>query len=153
MNIFSDAYVVRYDEESRAIAIALIDSNAPLFEISLATLEELGLAEASKFLGERLLLLLPEPRRVLTGLPATVDTDQISSAIERMREKAKYSDSESEYRLAMLLISRATTNGAWSDIEEAESLLQLAQNKGHDEATKFLTKTWPDIKAGYLKPD
>jgi TPR repeat protein len=150
MNIFSDSYLVTYDESKRAIAFEL-PSGTRLFEISLSTLQELGLSEASKFVGERLLLLLPETRRVLTGLPATVDTDQIEHSIHSMRIRAEKGDDESLYRLAMLLISRATSGGTWSDVEEAESLLQIASQNGHAGANEFLSKTWPEIKAGYLR--
>ena len=153
MNIFSDSYVIRYDEASRSIHLEMSGSSTKLFEISLTVLQDLGFQEASRFLGERLLLLLPEPRRVLTGLAATVDRQQIDDAIDRVRPKSESGDSESEYRLAMLLLSRATVAGLWSDIEEAEKLLQLAASKGHDAATEYLNTTWPEIKAGYIKPE
>jgi TPR repeat protein len=124
-----------------------------LFDISLSTLKELGMTEASKFVGERLLLLMPETRRLLTGLAATVDVDQIEASIEKLRLKinSDSSDTESMYRVAMLLISRATAVDSWADIEDAESLLRRASDAGHAEACDFLLKTWPDIKAGYLK--
>jgi TPR repeat protein len=150
MNIFSDSYVIAYDESARSIAFEL-PSGTRLFEISLSTLQELGLSEASKFVGERLLLLLPETRRLLTGLPATVDVDEIERSIQSMRIRAEKGDGESLYRLAMLLISKATSGGTWSDIEEAESLLRSASQAGHDEANNFLLKIWPEIKAGYLR--
>jgi TPR repeat protein len=95
--------------------------------------------------------LLPETRRILTGLPATVDVDQIDASIQSMRMRAKGGDTESLFRLAMLLISRGTTVGSWSDIEEAESLLQRSSEEGHSEAREFLLNTWPEIKGGYLK--
>lgn len=150
MNVFSHSYLIKYDEHTKSIAVEL-PSGDRLFEISLTTLRQLGMQEASKFVGERILLLLPETRRVLTGLPASVDVEQIEDSIKRLRVKAVDGDSESLFRLGMLLISRATTVGSWSDIDEAELLLRLASEGGHVEASEFLAITWPDIKAGYLK--
>lgn len=65
MNILNDTFIVRYDETLQSILIVHPDEKigpGPLVRIRADTLDKMSFLEASQFLGERLLLLIPQMR-------------------------------------------------------------------------------------------
>jgi hypothetical protein len=70
MMVFSDSFVVKYDEESKSLQIVHPNVeffDTPLISISVETLEGMSFAEASQFVGERLILLIPALRGLYEG--------------------------------------------------------------------------------------
>lgn len=66
MNVLNDTFIVRYDEALRSILIVHPDekvTSTPLIRIRAETLDGMNFSQASQFLGERLLLLMPELRK------------------------------------------------------------------------------------------
>lgn len=65
MNILNDTFIVKYDDDLESILIIHPDeavSSTPLVRIRADTLSQLDFLEASQFLGERLMLLIPQLR-------------------------------------------------------------------------------------------
>jgi hypothetical protein len=65
MNILSDTFIVKFDDALQAILIVHPDGNeipGPLVQIRSETLDAMNFTQASQFLGERLLLLIPQLR-------------------------------------------------------------------------------------------
>jgi hypothetical protein len=65
MTIFNDTFIVKYDEDLQCILIIHPDKNVmsrPIVQISAETLATMNFLEASQFLGERLLILIPQLR-------------------------------------------------------------------------------------------
>ena len=66
MNILTNELNLRYDEVQKKLAICHPDQATfptPLIEITLTTIENMTFSEASQFLGERLILLIPDLRK------------------------------------------------------------------------------------------
>jgi hypothetical protein len=66
MNILNDTFIVKYDETLDSILIIHPDEESvpsPIVRIRAETLDSMDFLEASQFLGERLMLLLPQLRR------------------------------------------------------------------------------------------
>ena len=62
MNIYSDQLLVRFDAERRSLVIEHPNPRGvinPVIEIALDTLTSMNFQEASQFVGERLILLMP----------------------------------------------------------------------------------------------
>lgn len=67
MNILSNSLIVRFDETLEGILIVHPDktiATTPLVTIRRETLDGMTLTEASLFLGERIILLIPELRKL-----------------------------------------------------------------------------------------
>jgi hypothetical protein len=65
INIFNDTFIVKYDEDLQSILIIHPDENVmsrPIVQIRADTLATMNFLEASKFLGERLIILIPQLR-------------------------------------------------------------------------------------------
>lgn len=65
MNILNDTFIVKYDDELDSILIIHPDetiSPSPLVRIRADTLSSMNFLEASQFLGERIMLLIPQLR-------------------------------------------------------------------------------------------
>jgi len=65
MNILNDTLIVRYDDSLKSIVIDHPDTAEipnPLVRIRAETLDKMSVLEASQFLGERLILLIPQLR-------------------------------------------------------------------------------------------
>ena len=65
MNVLNDKFIVKYDEKLQSILIMHPDEKQvsnPLVTIRAETLEKMNFPEASQFLGERLMLLIPQLR-------------------------------------------------------------------------------------------
>lgn len=63
MNIFNDTFIVKYDDSLESLLIIHPDetvSSRPLVQIRAETLDQMNFLEASQFLGERLLILIPQ---------------------------------------------------------------------------------------------
>jgi len=63
-DILSDSFLVAWDESLNSLVILHPDSAIPrpVVQIRAATLSEMSFAQASSFLGERLILLIPALR-------------------------------------------------------------------------------------------
>lgn len=64
-NIFNDTFIVKYDDTLQSILIIHPDENVmsrPIVQIRDETLAGMNFLEASQFLGERLLILIPQLR-------------------------------------------------------------------------------------------
>ena len=76
MNIFSDRLEVEFDEKRDAFVIKHSDARqfpTPLIEIRRDTLKGMSLQEASLFLGERIILLIPRLRELFADYLWTDD--------------------------------------------------------------------------------
>ena len=65
MNIFNDTFIVKYDKDLESILIIHPDENVisrPIVQIRAETLATMNFLEASQFLGERLMILIPQLR-------------------------------------------------------------------------------------------
>ena len=65
MNILNDTFIVKYDDTLRSILIIHPNETeipSPLVQIRDETLANMNFIEASQFLGERLMLLIPQLR-------------------------------------------------------------------------------------------
>lgn len=65
INIFNDTFIVKYDEGLQSILIIHPDENVisrPIVQIRAETLATMNFLEASQFLGERLMILIPQLR-------------------------------------------------------------------------------------------
>jgi hypothetical protein len=65
MNVLNDKFIVKYDEKLQSILIIHPDEKQvsnPLVTIRAETLGKMNFLEASQFLGERLMLLIPQLR-------------------------------------------------------------------------------------------
>ena len=65
INIFNDTFIVKYDEDLQSILIIHPDENVisrPIVQIRSETLATMNFLEASQFLGERLMILIPQLR-------------------------------------------------------------------------------------------
>ena len=65
MNVLTNELYVRYDETREKLLICHADQDqfpTPLVEIALATLENMTFSEASQFVGERIIFLVPHLR-------------------------------------------------------------------------------------------
>lgn len=65
MNILNDTFIVKYEETLKSILINHPDSAKvpnPVVHIRAETLDKMDFLQASQFLGERLMLLIPQLR-------------------------------------------------------------------------------------------
>ena len=65
LNIFNDTFIVKYDEVMESILIIHPNENVisrPIVQIRAETLATMNFLEASQFLGERLMTLIPQLR-------------------------------------------------------------------------------------------
>lgn len=65
MNVLNDQFIVKYDEALQSLLIIHPDEKKvsnPLVMIRSETLAKMNFPEASQFLGERLMLLIPQLR-------------------------------------------------------------------------------------------
>lgn len=65
INVFNDTFIVKYDDSLQSILIIHPDENVisrPIVQIRAETLEKMNFLEASQFLGERLMILIPQLR-------------------------------------------------------------------------------------------
>ena len=63
MNIFNDTFIVKFDEETQSLLIIHPDETVmsrPLVQVRTETLDKMSFLEASQFIGERLLILIPQ---------------------------------------------------------------------------------------------
>ena len=63
MNIFNDTFIVRFDEETQSLLILHPDKTVmsrPIVQLRPETLDQMSFLEASQFVGERLLILIPQ---------------------------------------------------------------------------------------------
>ena len=63
MNIFNDTFIVKFDEETQSLLIIHPDENVmsrPIVQLRPETLDQMSFIEASQFVGERLLILIPQ---------------------------------------------------------------------------------------------
>ena len=63
MNIFNDTFIVKYDDSLKSLLIIHPDetvASRPLVQIRAETFDKMSFLEASQFLGERLLILIPQ---------------------------------------------------------------------------------------------
>ena len=63
MNIFNDTFIVKFDEETQSLLIIHPDESVmsrPVVQIRAETLDKMSFLEASQFIGERLLILIPQ---------------------------------------------------------------------------------------------
>ena len=70
MNILNDSFIVKYDEALQSILIVHPDETkvpSPVVQIRAETLAQMSFLEASQFLGERLMLLIPQLRERYAG--------------------------------------------------------------------------------------
>lgn len=70
MNILNDTFIVKYDDALQSIVIIHPDGAKvpnPLVRIRAETLDRMSFLEASQFLGERLMLLIPQLRERYKG--------------------------------------------------------------------------------------
>jgi hypothetical protein len=72
-DVLTNEFHVRYEEAHQRLAIYMLKDGKPASEVPislrLSMLEEMGPAEAAKFLGERLMLLIPALRERVYKLP------------------------------------------------------------------------------------
>lgn len=64
-DVFSSSFLVRWDSDRQALSIIHPDQDrfpSPLIQIASSTLDDMDWKEASQFIGERLVLLIPELR-------------------------------------------------------------------------------------------
>jgi hypothetical protein len=81
MNILNDTFIVKYDETMQSLLILHPDEGRvsnPLVQIRLETLAKMSFLDASQFVGERLMLLIPQLRDRYTG-----DLAELAKAEER----------------------------------------------------------------------
>jgi hypothetical protein len=79
MNILNDTFIVRYDETLQSILIVHPDEKVvpgAIVRIHGDTLDKMNFLEASQFLGERLLLLIPQMRERYAEDLAKLRADQ-----------------------------------------------------------------------------
>ncbi len=65
VNIFNDTFIVKYDDSLQSILIIHPNESVasrPIVQIRAETLEKMNFLEASQFLGERLMILIPQLR-------------------------------------------------------------------------------------------
>lgn len=65
INVFNDTFIVKYDDSLQSILIIHPDENVisrPIVQIRAETLAKMNFLEASQFLGERLMILIPQLR-------------------------------------------------------------------------------------------
>lgn len=65
INIFNDTFIVKYDDSLQSILIIHPDESVisrPIVQIRAETLATMNFLEASQFLGERLMILIPQLR-------------------------------------------------------------------------------------------
>ncbi len=65
MKLLNDTFIVKYDDAMRSILIVHPDETkvpGPVVQIRAETLDKMSFLEASQFLGERLMLLIPQLR-------------------------------------------------------------------------------------------
>jgi hypothetical protein len=70
MKILNDTFIVKYDEALQSILIVHPDEKkvpSPVVRIRAETLAKMSFLEASQFLGERLMLLIPQLRERYAG--------------------------------------------------------------------------------------
>lgn len=69
--VLTNEFAVRYDECGECVCIHTIHGGKedPAIKIRLATLKDMKPAEASRWVGETILLLVPSLRREVFGLP------------------------------------------------------------------------------------
>jgi hypothetical protein len=65
INIFNDTFIVKYDEDLNSLLIIHPDQkimSRPIVQIRAETLDEMNFLQATQFLGERLMILIPQLR-------------------------------------------------------------------------------------------
>ncbi len=65
INIFNDTFIVKYDKDLQSILIIHPDEKVmsrPIVQIRSDTLDKMDFLQASQFLGERLMILIPQLR-------------------------------------------------------------------------------------------
>lgn len=65
LNIFNDTFIVKYDQELESVLIIHPDDKVisrPIVQIRSSTLSQMDFLQASQFLGERLMILIPQLR-------------------------------------------------------------------------------------------
>ncbi len=79
-NIFNDTFIVKYDDSLQSILIIHPDKNItsrPVVQIRADTLASMNFLEASQFLGERLMILVPQLRERYSGDLAKLAKDEL----------------------------------------------------------------------------
>ena len=65
INIFNDTFIVKYDEDLNSLLIIHPDKkimSRPVVQIRAETLDGMNFLQATQFLGERLMILIPQLR-------------------------------------------------------------------------------------------
>jgi len=60
VNIYSDTFTIKFDNETKHILIIHPDHQNPIVTIRPETLDKMDFTQAAQFLGERLLILIPQ---------------------------------------------------------------------------------------------
>lgn len=146
-DIFSDTLCIQYDPILQRLTILKgEDRQLKLFDYKLETLKGMGFEQASKFLGEGLLLLIPECRAIF--LPETRDASSpigfISKCISILeREQRKSADQFFELSKLYLIRSRLSSENA--DLVHADKLIREAARLGSQRAAEILRNGWDGL--------
>lgn len=148
ISVLTNAFGVTYDPVGQVLTISMKHASGhsqDLLTFTLQTLRDLGWPGASRWVGEAVLLLIPETRA--TFLPETKDDELPVSFLDRaISELENRADTaaEDQHVLSMLYLVRARLVKSHADLKLADKLLQQAARAGCVAAANAVRDTWPD---------
>lgn len=148
ISVLANAFSVTYDPVRQVLLISKKHASGhsqDLLTFTLQTLRDLGWPGASRWVGEAVLLLIPETRA--TFLPETKDDELPVNFLDRaISELENRTDipAEEQYELSMLYLVRARLVKSHVDLKLADKLLQQAARAGCVTAANKVRDTWPD---------
>jgi len=148
ISVLANAFSITYDPVRQVLSISKKHASGhsqDLLTFTLQTLRDLGWPGASRWVGESVLLLIPETRA--TFLPETKDDELpvnfLARAIAELENRPD-TPAEDQYQLSMLYLVRARLAKSQTDLKLADKLLQQAARAGCVAAANAVRDTWRD---------
>jgi hypothetical protein len=153
ISVLSNQFTVTYDPVRQVLSVSRNERAAQpqeLLTFTLQTLRDLGWPGASRWVGEALLLLVPETRAVF--LPETKDDEVPSAFLDKAIADLAHrlgdtQQADDTYTLSMLYLVRARLMKSQTDLKQADRLLRRAAAAGCAVAARALQESWSTAMA------
>ena len=147
ISVLTNEFAVTYDPVCQVLSVSKdceSGQRRELLTFTLQTLRDLGWPGASRWIGEALLLLVPETRAIF--LPETKD-DEVPSlfldkAINELTNQGAEDRADDAYTLCLLYLVRARLMKSLPDLKNADRLLRQAAAAGCVAATRTFQESW-----------
>jgi hypothetical protein len=146
ISVLANEFGITYDPVRQVLSISRGKAGGQsqeLLTITLQTLRDQKWQGASRWVGEAILLLIPETR--VAFLPETKDDESPSAFLDRaIAELANRGDAPSDdlYMLSMLHLVRARLMKSLIDLRQADKFLRQAAAAGNSAAARAIRNSW-----------